>query len=96
LRDAAIGTNAHVIQIVDPCIFPNPGVITNAQLPGVFDAHMRLYDNAVSHASAEAAKQPNLKTAQRKCTFKKQSTDQIPKESLQRTSRFVPGIVEAF
>lgn len=58
LGDTDVRPYRDVCQIIDPCVFANPGVFTNLEAPWKFDSHSRLDDDAFSDHCAERAEEP--------------------------------------
>ena len=57
LRNTDVTTDGNFCEVVDPNVLPNPSMIADAQLPGIFNSHPRFDDQALADSCAEAAEE---------------------------------------
>src|SRR5450631_3724006 len=72
LRDANVVADGHADEVVDPRAFADPGVLADAQMPGVLDVYPRLDNHPRADARAEQAKQCSLGSRDRQQPSRKQ------------------------
>ena len=60
---AAVVTKGNLAEVVDPCVFTDPAVIADCELPRVLDSNARFEDHTAPDVCAEKAQEDALEGA---------------------------------
>lgn len=96
LREATIGSDFHVFEVVNPHLFTDPTVLANFQKPRVFNVHAGFNNHSTTYFRAENAQQEAFKRRKwEKRIDEEKRVHNKPKCAQHRGTRLVPGVVES-